>query len=154
MNGPKVKVVVGGITLAYGAMQLLAGVGVLPMGQSDPTVPPEQQRALVICMGAVFAAGGGWAIFSAFPGAASRIANVILGLVIVVGLTSLLGWVAIGPGSRGFSSPMAMFGPKVNEFSGRIGFGLVALLGLLVAILMVRSFAERLASRPKHSGLE
>jgi hypothetical protein len=47
-----------------------------------------------------------------------------------------------------------MFGPKVNVFSGRIGFGLVALLGLLVAILMVRSFAERLASRPKHSGLE
>ncbi len=139
MDRSKVSaVIVGVMTMAMGAVGILAGLGVLPRGHGDPSVPLADQQAVGITIGVVFAAGGATAVLTAFPGRAVRLLSSLLGFVIVVGLTSLLGWVALGPGSRGFSSPLAFLGPGVNEVSGRIMFGLGALLGLLIIAMMVR----------------
>lgn len=147
MNGSRVTtIIVGAITVAMGAFIIAGGLGFLPRGPADPTVPLIQQQAITLCIGVVFAAGGIAAMLTTAPGRASRILNGLLGLVIVVGLTSLLGWVAIGPGSRGFASPLAILGPKVNEVSGRIMFGLGALLGLLILVFMVRGMFRRTGS--------
>jgi hypothetical protein len=140
MNGAKViTLLVGALTVAIGGVGILAGLGFLPKGQGDPTIPAADQQAVAICVGVVFAAGGLAAMLTTLPGRVSRILNGVLGLVVIVGLTSLFAWVAIGPGSRGFASPLAKFGPAVNEVSGRFLFGVVALMGLAMAILIVRS---------------
>jgi len=148
MDGSKItRLIVGAITVAMGAMGVLSGVGVLPHGRVDPTVPVAQQRALAVCAGAVFAAGGASAMLTAFAGRWTRRVNTLLGLVIALGLTALFAWVALGPGARGFSSPLAILGPHVNAVSGRITFGLCALLGLATTVLMVRGIV-RPASSP------
>jgi len=133
--------------VAMGAIGILSGLGVLPRGRSDPTIPLAEQQALAITIGAVFAAGGASAMLSAFPGGVARLAMRLLGFVIVVGLTTVLGWVAIGSGSRGFSSPLAFLGPQVNDTVGRILFGVVALMGLLMAVRMVRGVGRPSGSR-------
>lgn len=139
MDGSKVgPLVMGAITIGMGSVGILSGLGFLPHGRVDPTVPVADQRALAICAGAVFAAGGASAMLNGVGGRWAAIANRLLGLVVVVGLTSLFAWTAIGPGSRGFSSPLAFLGPAVNETVGRVLFGVVALMGLLIAVLMVR----------------
>jgi hypothetical protein len=139
MNGSRVTVLItGGLTVAMGAVGILSGLGYLPKGQDDPTVPMAQQQALAICIGTVFAAGGLAAMLNGLPGRAARLANQALGLIVAFGLTVLLGWVAVGPGSRGFSSPVAILGPRVNDISGRIMFGLGAAMGLAILVLMIR----------------
>ena len=143
MNGSKIiPLLLGAITLAIGAVGILAGLGFLPKGRGDSTIPMVQQQAVAICIGVVFAAGGASAMLSVLPGRASRIANTILGLVVVIGLTALFGWVAIGAGSRGFASPLAIFGHRVNDIGGRIVFGLGAIMGLLFAVVMVRGLGR------------
>jgi len=147
MNGSKVTtIVVGALTVAMGALGIAGGLGLLPAGPADPTIPLIQQRAVAICIGVVFAAGGLAAMLTTLPGRAALIVKNLLALVIVVGLTALLGWVALGPGSRDFASPAAILGPRVNAVSGRIMFGLGALLGLLMLIFMVRSMLRRTGS--------
>jgi hypothetical protein len=135
---PIVIVIIGAITIGIGSVGILSVLGYLPHGRSDPSVPVADQQALAVCVSVVFTAGGLSAMLSALPGRASRIAMSLLGFVIVIGLTSLFAWTAIGPGDRAFSSPLAIFSPQVNAISGRILFGLVALMGLAMAILMVR----------------
>jgi hypothetical protein len=54
----------------------------------------------------------------------------------------MFAWVALGPGARGFSSPLAIFGAAVNEISGRIAFGVATLLGLLIVAFIVRDTAR------------
>ncbi len=148
MNGSKLSALIfGAITVAIGTLGILSGFGLLPKGQGDPAIPIVQQQALAICIGVVFAAGGASAMLSAFGGCWAHIVNSLFGFLIVVGLTSLFVWVAIGPGSRGFSSPLAIFGPCVNEISGRILFGFAAFIGFLIAALVVRSIG-RLARLP------
>lgn len=144
MNGAKITtLLIGALTVAIGGMGIMTGLGLLPQGQGDPTIPAADKQAVAICAGVVFAAGGLAAMMSTLPGRVSRIVNAGAGFVAVVGLTSLFAWVAIGPGSRGFASPLAIFGPAVNEVSGRFLFGLVALMGLAMAVLMVRSMFRR-----------
>jgi hypothetical protein len=147
MGDSKIGVlIIGAITVGIGAMGILSGIGYLPHGRVDPTVPQADQQAVAICAGVVFAAGGLSAMLSAFPGRAARIAYNLLGLVVAVGLTSLFAWVAIGPGSRGFVSPLAIFGPHVNEIAGRVLFGVAALMGLLIAVFMVRGVGRARSS--------
>ena len=139
MEGSKVTTrVVGAITVAMGLVVVLAGLGYLPHGPADPTIPVFQQQALAVCAGAVFAIGGLAAVLTTVPGRGARLALDLLGPVIVLGLTAMFAWVAVGPGSRDFGSPFAVFGAQVNAVSGRIAFGFGALLGLLILVLMLR----------------
>ena len=135
-------IVVGVLTVAMGLLGVASGLGFLPHGPADPSIPPIQQRLIAICIGVVFAAGGFAAMLTTLPGRAALIIKNLLALIIVLGLTSLFGWVAVGPGSRGFSSPLAILGPRVNEVSGRIMFGLGGLLGLLILVIMVRTMVR------------
>jgi hypothetical protein len=149
MDGSRVTtLLVGGLTVGIGAVGVLAGLGVLPRGQGDPTIPAVQQQALALCIGVVFAAGGAAAMLSALPGRWSSLAQRLLGLPVIAGLTLLLGWVSIGPGARAFSSPLAIFGPVVNAVSGRIMFGFGALMGLLIAVLTIRALRRPAPSTP------
>jgi hypothetical protein len=147
MNGSKIiPLIVGAIAVAIGAVGVLAGLGFLPKGRSDPTIPMAEQQAVAIGIGVVFAAGGASAMLSALPGGAARIAKTMLGFVVAIGLTALFGWVAIGSGSRGFSSPLAILGPHVNDIAGRIVFGFGAIMGLLLTVRMFRGVGR--AARP------
>lgn len=147
-NSKVVTIIVCALTVVMGLFIAAAGLGAWPMGPSDPTVPVIQQRAVTICIGVVFAAGGVAAILTTVPGRAALAVKNLLALIVVVGLTALLGWVALGPGSRGFGSPMEIFGSEVNEVSGRVMFALGALLGLLILGFMVRDIVRR-ARSPK-----
>jgi hypothetical protein len=148
MSGSKrSSVVLGALTVLCGAPALLGGLGVLPMGPSDPTVPTLQQQALSALFGLVILSGGAWVMLSNVSGPVARVARGGLGFIVAVGLTLVLGWVAIGPGARNFDSPAALFGSRFAEVSGRLGFGVVALLGLLIVVLMIRGVKPKLAGR-------
>jgi hypothetical protein len=139
MNASKVSALfLGVIGMGVGAIGILAGLGYLPKGRGDPTIPMVQQQAVAICIGAAFAAAGVSALLTAWPGRVTRIARTLLGFIVVLGLTAVFGWVAIGSGSRGFSSPLAIFGNRVNDIGGRIMFGFGALMGLLFLVRMSR----------------
>jgi hypothetical protein len=144
MSGSKRSAVaVGALTALSGAPALLAGLGALPMGPSDPGTPPLQQHALSLLFGLVFFSGGAWAMLGGVLEPFARIARSGLAFFIAAGLTVVLGWVAIGPGARNFVSPAALFGSRFAEVSGRIGFGLVALLGLVIVLWMIRGVGRK-----------
>ncbi|MBV9509349.1 MAG: hypothetical protein JO303_03595 [Caulobacteraceae bacterium] len=139
----------GTLTIAIGAVGILAGLGLMPAGPSDPTVPMAQQRAVAIAIGATFAAGGAGAIASTFVGPAPKIAKGVFGFIAALGLTSLFAWIALGPGGRNISGPTIIFGGRINEICGRIAFGFATLLGLLILVFMIR---DAWRSRAKAGG--
>jgi hypothetical protein len=137
------KLIFGGLAAAMGVFAVCEGLDLIPHAHSDPTIPLVQQQAVGVCVGLVFVAGGVAAALTAFPNsAAARLANRVLGFVVIVGLTLLMAWVAVGPGARPFSGSMAMFGPKVNAISGRIMFGVAALVGLFITVMMALSLRK------------
>ena len=112
-----------------------AAVGVFAILQGlfaflPTTGPPRPgDRFLTLLIGAVFLCGGIGATLTALGGRVARALASGMALVVAVGLTLLLGWVAFGPGHHAISSPFVVFGPRVAEATGRVAFALGALVG-------------------------
>ena len=129
---------------------LTAAIGAFFMFQSlflirPATTPPAPgDEWLGVGIGAVFFCGGLSAALTPFDGRIGRAIRSALGLVVGVGLTLLLGWVAFGPGHHEISSPLVIFGPKVAEATGRAAFAVGALIGALIVVLGLRSFWRQL----------
>ena len=133
----------GAIAALLGGFFVLEALGIAPGGAASSS----DERAVGACAGAMFVAGGVAAMLTTLPGRRARLAIEGLAFVIVVGFAAIGGWIAIGPGERSFGSPLAIFGPRVNEISGRIVFGFGALVSLGVAAAMLRA-GRALATGP------
>lgn len=134
----------GAVAAAIGVFYALWALGLLG---STGNVSADE-RAVSFCIGAVFAAGGVAAMLTTLRGPRAATAIKYLGLVIITGFAAIDGWIAIGPGERHFGSPFAIFGPQVNEISGRVVFGAGALICLAIALAAVRGLGVRRRGEP------
>jgi hypothetical protein len=133
-------VLCGAVSVLLGSFYLLQGAGVIVMA------PPahDGDNGLALCVGAAFIAGGAATILTTVRGPFAQTAINLLALVIVVCFAAIGGWIALGPGEHGFASPFAIFGHRANEISGRIAFGLGALISLAIAMAMARGLVQAL----------
>ena len=128
----------GGAAALLGLFYVLQGAGVVAARSGH-----DDERGVAVAIGAVFMAGGVAAMLTTAPGPVARGAIKLLSFVIVVCFAAIMGWVAIGPGTRDFASPFAVFGHAVNEVSGRALFGVFALVCLGMATAMARGVWRR-----------
>jgi len=129
----RTTLICGALTTLMGGVFALQGLGAIPAPQANDDGP----RWLLLCIGAIFGLGGIAAMLTTMPGRTTRAVNAALAFVIVVCMGAVAGWVAWGPGSRGFSSPLALFGPQASEAGGRFLFGGGAVGCALFALAMV-----------------
>jgi hypothetical protein len=141
MAKPWVAIVLAGLTSLMGAWIMLASLRWIP---GPGSTRGHEWMGLVV--GGVFCFGGAAAVLGQFPSALTTAINNGLSLLVVLGLTSLFGFVALGPGHHQIASPFMMFGPKVGEAAGRIAFGLGTALGGLIFVMMARSILRRTVS--------
>ena len=147
---------VGALFVACGIPLVLVGVGVI-------TPPPSPDNApvwLALCAGIAFAAAGICIIvdygvagvtlqpdgdFSDGTPMWIRVANLLLGAIIVGSMTAMFAWVSFGSGPRHFSTTIyfpfmpAPLRERSGEMSGRImfGFGTMLLAFMFVACTTV-----------------
>ena len=147
---------VGALFVAGGIPPVLIGIGVL----KPPPSPDNAPAWLALCAGIAFIAAGLCVIVDYgiggitlkpdgdFPDGtpiAIRVANLVLGAIIVGSMTAMFGWVSFGPGTRHFSTTIYLpFMPeplrqRSGEISGRIifGFGTILLAFMFVACTVV-----------------
>ena len=142
-NRPTLTTVLcGAVSVLLGGFYLLQGLGVIVMAAPAHDV----DNGVAFAIGAVFAAGGAAAILTTVRRAAAQHAINLLSLLIVVCFAAIGAWVAVGPGERDFASPLAIFGHRANEISGRIVFGFGALISLAIAMMMARGLVRGFGS--------
>jgi hypothetical protein len=149
-------IAVGILTVFVGLIPFLAMTGVLPQAQHAPADPAPSWMGWLIGLmfvsaGLIVVARGVW------PGTNEsddqlppnapwilRALNDVLGTGIALGLAAVFTWVAFGPGPRHFSvSVGGLFFPTSGDTLGRIASGFGAVLGWLIAALMVRATLRR-----------
>ena len=122
---------------AIGAIIILQGVFVFLPASGPPRVG---DRLLTLVIGAVFLCGGLGATLTALGGRWAKLVASGMALVVGLGLTTLFGWAAFGPGRHAISSPFMVFGSKIAEATGRGAFAVGALLGALLVAQMLRTW--------------
>jgi hypothetical protein len=154
-SGP-VAVVLGVLTIACGLLPLLLG-----FGRNHPTAPSTAPTWMGIAICLVFISGGFSVIVDygiahrrpdgEYPPNTSpyvRLADTLIGLVIVGLMAAIFAWVAFGPGPRAFSSfiaiPFLAVGVHSSELTGRIAFGFGAVLFALMFLACGVSGLKRL----------
>ena len=147
-----IRIAMGLVFLAVGALPFLTMAGVLPQGHTSD--PSPNWIAWVI--GLMFSGAGLYIILTAFTGdnpsgdtAAGRFALDFRGLLaffVMAGLASLFSWVAFGPGPRHFSASVGFVGlivPVSGDAMGRGAFGFVAVLAWCGVVLFLREMLRR-----------
>ena len=127
----------GCIFIVVGTLPILLGLGIIKPSNADPTVPAW----VMICAGVLFIVAGLTVILDygmagglgpdgdLRPGTSFtiRLANFVLGMMLLGLMTAVFGWVAFGSGPRRFSSTLSL--PFMtrhsmgDEWSGRVIFG-------------------------------
>jgi hypothetical protein len=154
---PRGAIIVGILCMVCGAYPVLAGLGIVH-GRPAPGVQPW----VVVAAGSMFilagfavingyaVAGGSQANGDLADGApfAARVTQFVLGTLIVGLMFAVFAWVAFGSGERHFSSSFSMPGfsssGQSSERSGRIVFGIGAVLIGLFFVFGAVSGAKRL----------
>lgn len=150
---PRAAAVLGALCVAMGLLVVLVAADVIPTDAQGLHAP-----RWVISAGGLFfvAAGVALATFSApgAPEAAGRTTwrSVLLGGTVVGLLAAIFGWIAFGPGERrfggGLAGPFVSVGGPASEWSGRVAFGIGAvLMGLFLIWLLARGLRQRLGRR-------
>jgi len=138
---PRATTALGAICVGLGLLIVLLAAGVIPSDESRFHAP----RWVVSAAGLVFVlAGVAFATASApgAPEAAGRTTwrSFLLGGAIVGLMAVILNWIAFGPGQRGFSGGLALpFGSvsgPASEWTGRVAFGIGAVLVDVVLVWM------------------
>jgi hypothetical protein len=138
-NSTRTTLLCGAISVALGSFYLLQSLGFVRVA----AVVSGDERAVGACAAMAFVAGGAAVMLTTLPGPRARAAINLLALVIVTCFAAVTGWISIGPGPRAFGGSLVIFGPRVNEIGGRIGFGLSALFCLTFAAGIVRTLGRR-----------
>lgn len=125
-----------------GSAIIALAVGWIPAAAQSLQAP----RWVVGVAGVTFLAGG-FAPLAARLGPKSIVSQVVGG-GIVLPLTLVANWVAFGSGPRQFSGGLTLgfvtVSQRASEMSGRIAFGIVAiLLDILIATIAVRGFCGK-----------
>jgi hypothetical protein len=145
--------VLGLVFTAAGVMPILGGLGVIPFKSSPGTPAPPW---LLLCVGLAFSLAGVAIAFDALAGRrrhgrdrfSVQLIQYLLGLAMASTLTAPFVWIAFGPGERRFA--MTLYIPFVaereaaNEITGRIAFGLGAVMMIAVTVAIATSGARRL----------
>ena len=132
----------GGFATAMGLFIVAVAAGAVP---ADPGTIHAPSWVLH-CAGGMFTLVGVWIATAGTP--VGNGLNVVTGPVVLVGLLSILHWVAFGPGVRqcsgGVSIPFLSARGPVGDLGCRVGFGYGALLfdGILIGTLL-SNWAER-----------
>jgi hypothetical protein len=136
------RLVMGGaFTLAGIAMEAVA-LGMIPVDPSSIHAP----MWVIGTAATVFILPGLWILFAGTT--VGRVLEVVVGPVVLVGLLSVLHWVAFGAGVRqctgGFSIPFFSARGPVGDLECRVAFGYGALLfdGILAGTIL-SSFAKK-----------
>jgi hypothetical protein len=158
----RARLIFGGIFVAVGLPIVLIGSGMLPVNPRDVHAP----LWVIGCVGLAFvAAGSSVAIGAASPTSTRdgslppdaplplRLLQYALSLVVVAGLATVGSWVAFGTGERKFKSSISAFGVSHSgagdEWTGRVIFGVGAVLCWLFLILVARQGWRRLFPQSK-----
>ncbi len=154
----RTTVAVGILTVFAGLIPLLAMTGVLPQEQHAPADPAPSWIGWLI--GLMFVSAGLIAIARGLWPSANdsddtlrttapwmlRAINDLLAVGIVVGLAVLPTWIAFGPGPRHFSIGIGgpfFAGTGLGDTIGRVAFGFGAVLGWLIAALILQAMLRR-----------
>jgi len=155
---PRGSLIVGLIFGAFGVVITLGGLGVLHlMPSEDGPTPPW----VLVCVGLMFAFMGATFIVGSVAGVSGadsdypagtpfsvRLIQYFLGLGITGCLTAVFTWIAFGPGERHFSTtvalPFAVHRGAASDTSGRVWFGIAAVLMWLFLLAVGVSGARRL----------
>jgi len=116
----------GLVSLVLGVFVVLLAAGIIPSDPGTLHGPPW----MVAVVGVLIGVTG--VLLLLFAGGSSGESAGYVGLA-AFALTSfavVAGWVAFGPGERGFELPFGVgfLGERVGEISGRAAFGLVAVI--------------------------
>jgi hypothetical protein len=151
---PRAAVVLGAICVAAGLLIVLVAADVIPTDPARFQAP----RWVVSAGGLMFVvAGVALATFSA-PGAPEGAGQTtwrsfLLGGTIVGLMAAILNWIAFGPGERrfggGLAVPFVSVGGPASEWSGRVAFGIGAVLvNLFLLWTVARGLRALLGRRP------
>ena len=136
----------GLLCVAVGSVPILQLAGYLP-------APPDPPFFVFGCVGLVFG-GGGVAVILQYGlanSAASRLAQILqyaLSLVVTGAMTSIVGWIAFGPGERRFTFNLPFIPQQVGSILGRALFGVATAMMAGVFLLFAVVGASRL-SKPE-----
>lgn len=154
---PRGAIIVGIFCMVCGAYPVLAGLGVVH-GRPAPGVQPW----VAVAAGTMFILAGlavinGYAVaggaqangdLSASAPFIARVTQYVLGIAIIGLMFAVFAWVSFGSGERHFSSSLSLPGLSVSsqssERSGRIAFGIAAVIIGLFFVFAVVSGAKRL----------
>lgn len=67
----------------------------------------------------------------------------LLSVLATIGLMVPMAWLAFGPGPRECTATLAFFSTTASDWLCRGAFGMAALLGLLILVLMARALVKR-----------
>jgi hypothetical protein len=154
---PRGAIIVGILCIVCGTYPVLAGLGVVH-GKPAPGVQPW----VVVAAGSIFILAGlavinGYAVaggsqangdLSADAPLIARVTQYVLGSAMVGLMFAVFAWVSFGSGERHFSSSISIPGLSASgqssERSGRIVFGIAAVIIGLFFVFAVVSGAKRL----------
>lgn len=130
------RLLTGGFAAAMGLMIMAMAAGVIPVDPSSVHAPPW----VIHVAGGMFTLVGLWMVTAGNP--VGRALDQVVGPVVLMGLLSILHWVAFGPGVRqcsgGFSIPFLSAWRVTGDLGCRMAFGYGALLfdGLLLGAFL------------------
>jgi len=145
---------------AFGA--LCVGIGLLIVLLAADVIPSDERRFkaprwVVSAAGLVFVLAGVTLATTSTPGAPEGTVRTtwrsfLLGGAIVGLMAAILNWIAFGPGERRFGGgvalPVAAVSGPASEWTGRVAFGIGAVIVDVVFVLMIaRGLRELLGRR-------
>jgi hypothetical protein len=136
------RLFLGGLCAAAGLMVEAMGLGVIPTEPGSIHAPPW----VILTAGAMFALVGLWILSVGTP--VGEVLKHAVGPLVLVGMLSILHWIAFGPGVRrcsgGISIPFLSAGGPAGDLECRIAFGYGAILfdGLILGA-MLSTWAEK-----------
>ena len=151
-------IVVGTLTIACGAIPLV----LIARGDVRPSTPSDAPTWLGVAIALVFVFAGFSVIFDYVIGhgrqsdggflpdtpAYIRALDTLIGLGILGLMAAIFGWVAFGRGPRAFSTfvaiPFLAVGSRAGELSGRIAFGVFAVLWVMLFMAFGVSAVRRI----------
>ena len=147
----------GLVGIGVGMLPFLALMGVLPTAPRTPDDAPDWFGILfglaflfagIVMMARSFAGTDAQGNLSATAPRALQFLNNGLGLLVVISLATMFTWISIGPGKRHFMVSVSAGGLTEpagagGDMLGRVMFGLGAVMGWVMVVLMVRYFARR-----------